>query len=167
MEIVSVFCFGEDVRNLDADVFEMLMRFVTTSQSTCETKEFSPFPEFGMDRSPVVRSFLLQQLINSRLTCFDLYVWLQWMLKSKQYFKYCACYFDFDDTISVNVSLWINYNLNEQLFLSQGLNFLFLLAKLSTVSHSLHQRLKWAHVVTWMQIVSSRDNRWSKMAGRP
>ena len=77
MEIVSVFCFGEDVRNLDADVFEMLMRFVTTSQSTCETKEFSPFPEFGMDRSPVVRSFLLQQLINSRLACFDLYVWLQ------------------------------------------------------------------------------------------
>lgn len=66
MEIVSVFCFGEDVRELDPDVFEMLMRFVTGSQSTCETKEFSPFPEFGTDSSPVVRSFLLQQLINSK-----------------------------------------------------------------------------------------------------
>ena len=66
MEIVSVFCFGEDVRELDPDVFEMLMRFVTGSQSTCETREFSPFPEFGMDSSPVVRSFLLQQLISSK-----------------------------------------------------------------------------------------------------
>lgn len=66
MEIVSVFCFGKDVHELDPDVFEMLMRFVTGSQSTCKTKEFSPFPEFGMDNSPVVRSFLLQQLINSK-----------------------------------------------------------------------------------------------------
>ena len=61
-----MFCFGEDVRELDPDVFEMLMRFVTGSQSTCKIKEFSPFPEFGMDSSPVVRSFLLQQLINSK-----------------------------------------------------------------------------------------------------
>ena len=61
-----MFCFGQDVRDLDADVFEMLMRFVTGSHPTRETKEFSPFPEFGMDSSPVVRSFLLQQLINSR-----------------------------------------------------------------------------------------------------
>ncbi|XP_078382607.1 E3 ubiquitin-protein ligase rnf213-alpha-like isoform X3 [Oculina patagonica] len=65
MEIVSVFCFGEDVRFLDPEVFEMLMRFVTGTQSTRETREFSPFPEFGADSSPVVRSFLLQQLINS------------------------------------------------------------------------------------------------------
>lgn len=61
-----MFCFGEDVRNLDPDVFEMLMGCVTGSQSTRETKEFSPFPGFATDSSPVVRSFLLQQLINSR-----------------------------------------------------------------------------------------------------
>ena len=61
-----MFCFGDDVRNLDPDVFEMLMRYVTGARPTRETKEFSPFPEFGTDSSPVVRSFLLQQLINSR-----------------------------------------------------------------------------------------------------
>ena len=71
-----MFCFGEDVRELDPDVFEMLMRFVTGSQSTCETREFSPFPEFGMDRSPVVRSFLLQQLISSKYVNLGFYVWL-------------------------------------------------------------------------------------------
>ena len=65
MEIVSVFCFGDDIRHLDPAVFEMLMRYVVGTE-LAETKQFSPFPRFGMDRSPVVRSFLLQQLINSR-----------------------------------------------------------------------------------------------------
>ncbi|PFX15559.1 E3 ubiquitin-protein ligase RNF213 [Stylophora pistillata] len=65
MEIVSLFCFGDDVRNLDPDVFEMLMRYVTGTKSAGATRAFSPFPEFGTDSSPVVRSFLLQQLINS------------------------------------------------------------------------------------------------------
>ena len=54
------------MRFLDPEVFEMLMRFVTGAQSTRETKESLPFPEFGADSSPVVRSFLLQQLINYR-----------------------------------------------------------------------------------------------------
>ncbi|XP_022797655.1 E3 ubiquitin-protein ligase rnf213-alpha-like isoform X3 [Stylophora pistillata] len=65
MEIIKVFCLGDDVHNLDADVFEMLMRYVTGTQSTFETREFSLFPEFGTDSSPVERSFLLQQLLNS------------------------------------------------------------------------------------------------------
>ena len=65
MDIVSVFCFGENTRDLDPGVFEMLMRYVVGEELT-ETKEFSPFPGFGTDNSPVVRSFLLQQLINSR-----------------------------------------------------------------------------------------------------
>ena len=65
MDIVSVFCFGEDIAKLDPDVFEMLMRYAMGEELT-ETKAFSPFPSFGMDTSPIVRSFLLQHLINSR-----------------------------------------------------------------------------------------------------
>lgn len=68
MDIVSVFCFGEDIPKLDTGVFEMLMRYAVGEELT-ETKPVSPFPRFGMDNSPVVRSFLLQHLINSRL-CF-------------------------------------------------------------------------------------------------
>ena len=66
MEIVSLFCFGDGVRKLDPDVFEMLMRYVTGAHFAGARREFSPFPEFGGDSIPVVRSFLLQQLINSR-----------------------------------------------------------------------------------------------------
>ena len=66
MEIITVFCFGGDVPNLDPEVFEILMGYVTATQSAAETREFSPFPEFGADSSPMVRSFVLQQLINSR-----------------------------------------------------------------------------------------------------
>lgn len=65
MDIVSVFCFGEGIRHLDPKVFEMLMGYVFGTEFA-ETKQFSPIPGYGMDRSPVVRSFLLQQLINSR-----------------------------------------------------------------------------------------------------
>ena len=65
MEVVSVFCLREDIRHLDPDVFEMLMSYVVGT-GVAGTKQFSPFPGFGMDSSPVIRSFLLQQLINSR-----------------------------------------------------------------------------------------------------
>ncbi|CAH3163087.1 unnamed protein product, partial [Porites evermanni] len=64
VDIVSVFCFGEDIPKLDTGVFEMLMRYAVGEELT-ETKPVSPFPRFGMDNSPVVRSFLLQHLINS------------------------------------------------------------------------------------------------------
>ena len=57
MKIVSLFCFGYGLRNLDPDVFEMLMRHVTGAHSASAIREFSPFPEFGADSSPVVKSF--------------------------------------------------------------------------------------------------------------
>ena len=74
MEIVSLFCFGDDVRNLDPNVFETLMRYVTRAHSAGATREFSIFPEFGADSSPVVRSFLLQQLINSRCVFLNIFL---------------------------------------------------------------------------------------------
>ncbi|KAJ7339384.1 hypothetical protein OS493_005779 [Desmophyllum pertusum] len=64
MELVSIFCFG-DSKDLEEDALFLLMRFVIGHQST-QTKDFSPFPDYGIDPTPVVRSFLLQQLLRSR-----------------------------------------------------------------------------------------------------
>ncbi|KAJ7339392.1 hypothetical protein OS493_005787 [Desmophyllum pertusum] len=63
MELVSIFCFG-DSKDLEEDALSLLMRFVIGHQST-QTKDFSPFPDYGIDPTPVVRSFLLQQLLRS------------------------------------------------------------------------------------------------------
>ena len=72
VDIVSVFCFGEDIAKLDPEVFEMLMRYAMGEELT-ETKAFSPFPSFGVDTSPILRSFLLQHLINSRRVSISLH----------------------------------------------------------------------------------------------
>ncbi|KAJ7339378.1 hypothetical protein OS493_005772 [Desmophyllum pertusum] len=63
MELVSILCFG-DSKDLEEDALSLLMRFVIGHQST-QTKDFSPFPDYGIDPTPVVRSFLLQQLLRS------------------------------------------------------------------------------------------------------
>jgi len=63
MELVSLFCFGADADVIDTDLFSMFMGYVL--QSNSKTKDFSPFPEHGIDATPVVRSFLLQQLLRT------------------------------------------------------------------------------------------------------
>ena len=65
MELVSLFCFGESSKDLEEDALFHLMRYVIVQQNT-QTKDFSPFPDFQIDPTPVVRSFLLQQLLRSR-----------------------------------------------------------------------------------------------------
>ena len=40
MKIVSLFCFGYGLRNLDPDVFEMLMRHVTGAHSASAMRDF-------------------------------------------------------------------------------------------------------------------------------
>ena len=66
MELVSVFCFGDSVsKDLEKEAITLLMRYVIGHQST-QTKDFSPFPDYAIDPTPVVRSFLLQQLLRSR-----------------------------------------------------------------------------------------------------
>ena len=67
MDLVSLFCFGaEDGEGvMDPELFDMFMSYVTEAASS-KTKDFSPFPEHGIDATPVVRSFLLQQLLRTR-----------------------------------------------------------------------------------------------------
>ena len=65
MDLVSLFCFGADAGNgaMDSELFAMFMSYVIDASS--KTKDFSPFPEHGIDATPVVRSFLLQQLLRT------------------------------------------------------------------------------------------------------
>ncbi|XP_020616495.1 E3 ubiquitin-protein ligase RNF213-like [Orbicella faveolata] len=65
MELVSLFCFGANAGDggMDPELFAMFMSYVIEGSS--KTKDFSPFPEHGIDATPVVRSFLLQQLLRT------------------------------------------------------------------------------------------------------
>ncbi|KAK3715936.1 hypothetical protein QZH41_016501 [Actinostola sp. cb2023] len=65
MELIALLCFGgkDHKTKLDPEVFDIFMRYITGSGSS-ETKCFSPFPDFKVDKTPVVRSFLLQQLLT-------------------------------------------------------------------------------------------------------
>lgn len=66
MELVSLFCFGAKAGGdgvMDPELFAMFMSYVIEASS--KTKDFSPFPEHGIDATPVVRSFLLQQLLRT------------------------------------------------------------------------------------------------------
>ncbi|XP_022806308.1 E3 ubiquitin-protein ligase rnf213-alpha-like [Stylophora pistillata] len=65
MELVSIFCFGDSVsKDLEQEAITLLMCYVIGHQSS-QTKDFSPFPDHAIDPTPVVRSFLLQQLLRS------------------------------------------------------------------------------------------------------
>ncbi|XP_067056125.1 E3 ubiquitin-protein ligase rnf213-alpha-like isoform X2 [Acropora muricata] len=63
MDLVSLFCFGSEAGMIDSDLFTIFMSYVLEARS--KTKDFSPFPENGIDATPVVRSFLLQQLLRN------------------------------------------------------------------------------------------------------
>ena len=60
-----MFCFGSmsGGHSMDPELFAMFMGYVINARS--QTKNFSPFPEHGVDATPVVRSFLLQQLLRT------------------------------------------------------------------------------------------------------
>ena len=61
-----MFCFGDSAsKDLEQDALSLLMGYVIGRQST-QTKDFSPLRGYGVDPTPVVRSFLLQQLLRSR-----------------------------------------------------------------------------------------------------
>ena len=49
---------------MDPELFDMFMSYVIEAASS-KTKDFSPFPEHGIDATAVVRSFLLQQLLRT------------------------------------------------------------------------------------------------------
>ncbi len=59
------FLKGGIERFSDGEVVEFLLNYVTLRGEEPRTVDFSPFPdEESVDRSPVVRSFLLQQLLK-------------------------------------------------------------------------------------------------------
>ena len=64
MELVTLFCFGDSRDPVHEDVFAMLMSYVICEDN--RTQDFTPFADHGIDPTPVVRSFLLQQLLRSR-----------------------------------------------------------------------------------------------------
>ena len=62
MELVSTYCFGEQWPN--PDLVRKFISYVINDKN--ETEDFTPFGGQGIDASPVVRSYLLQQLLSIR-----------------------------------------------------------------------------------------------------
>ena len=75
MELVSTYCFEEQLPN--PDLVRKFISYVINDKN--ETEDFTPFGGQGIDASPVVRSYLLQQLlsISERYTIKKLSVVLQ------------------------------------------------------------------------------------------
>ena len=69
MELVSVYCFGEQLP--DPDLVRKFIGYVIKDEN--KTEDFTPFDRQGIDVTPVVRSFILQQL----LTIKGRYVYMQ------------------------------------------------------------------------------------------
>ena len=53
----------DDSQEIDPNVMERIMGYAFHSKGN-KTKEFSPADDFAIDPSPVVRSFILQQLLK-------------------------------------------------------------------------------------------------------
>ncbi|CAH1233987.1 RNF213 [Branchiostoma lanceolatum] len=65
MEVVSKFCFAYD-EPPQQEVIGMLLGYIVRKEDATQagTKGFSPFADEGVDRTPVIRSFLLQLLLR-------------------------------------------------------------------------------------------------------
>jgi hypothetical protein len=59
MELVSVYCFGEQLPN--PDLVRKFIGYVIKNEN--ETEDFTPFDGQGIDVTPVIRSYILQQLL--------------------------------------------------------------------------------------------------------
>ena len=60
MELVSLYCFGEQLPN--PDLVRKFISYVIKDENT--TEDFTPFDGQGVDASPVIRSYILQQLLS-------------------------------------------------------------------------------------------------------
>lgn len=63
MEIVTEFSFSRDIKELDEEVVKRMMNYAFNSSEHVETKPFSPV-KYALDPTPVIRSFILQQLLK-------------------------------------------------------------------------------------------------------
>lgn len=65
VDIVIEFCFSaEAFELLDKETVLPHIMTYAFNQNNSGTKRFSPLEEYGVDNSPVVRSFILQQLLS-------------------------------------------------------------------------------------------------------
>ena len=65
MELVSLYCFGEE--SLSMPEPELVQKFIQyVIKEGKETQDFSPFDGQAVDATPVVRSFILQQLLSNK-----------------------------------------------------------------------------------------------------
>ena len=69
MEAVSIFCFSSENAVRNEEIIEFMITLVTTAKH--QTKQLSPFPDFGIDQTPTVRSFLIQQLLKAKYVYLD------------------------------------------------------------------------------------------------
>ncbi|KAI8484072.1 hypothetical protein Bbelb_381900 [Branchiostoma belcheri] len=68
MDVVSMFCFADNTPP-QQDVIDMLLGYIVreVDETRARTKGFSPFEEDGVDRTPIIRSFLLQLLLRYKI----------------------------------------------------------------------------------------------------
>ena len=60
MELVSLYCFGEQLPN--PDLVRKFISYVIKDEN--ETEDLTPFDGQAIDVTPVIRSFILQQLLQ-------------------------------------------------------------------------------------------------------
>ena len=60
MELISLYCFGEQLPN--PDLVQKFISYVIKDEN--RTEDLTPFDEQGIDVTPVIRSFILQQLLQ-------------------------------------------------------------------------------------------------------
>ena len=60
MELVSLYCFGEQLPN--PDLVQKFISYVIKDEN--KTEDFTPFDGQGIDVSPVIRSYILQKLLS-------------------------------------------------------------------------------------------------------
>lgn len=62
MELVALYCFGDESRQLPKP--ELVIKFIGyVIREDHKTEDFTPFDDQAIDTTPVVRSFILQQLL--------------------------------------------------------------------------------------------------------
>ena len=78
MEVVSTLCFGGDSAP-EPDLIKMLMEIIYTEKDAgVITQDLTPFAEGKKDKAPVIRSSLLQLLLEHKYDVFC-------------YFSFCCC----------------------------------------------------------------------------
>jgi hypothetical protein len=65
MELVSLYCFGEQLPN--PDLVRKFISYVIKDENS--TEDFTPFDGQGIDVCPVIRSYILQQLLAIKERC--------------------------------------------------------------------------------------------------